>query len=84
MKSINIEKTVEKEFKRFVKRNLLKPGKCKKIDDTNYCIQQMLQEFKHRFDYVPASAQLMFREYQNIQDRIVYENFRETYQNVLC
>jgi hypothetical protein len=87
MKSINIEKTVEKEFKRFVKRNLLKPGKCKKIDDTNYCIQQMhlkIQEFKHRFDYVPASAQLMFREYQNIQDRMVYENFRETYQNVLC
>ena len=87
MKSINIEKTVEKEFKRFVRQNLLKPRKCKKIDDTNYCIQQMhlkIQEFKHRFDYVPASAQLMFREYQNIQDRMVYENFRETYQNVLC
>ncbi len=87
MKSINIEKTVEKEFKRFVKSNLLKPRKCKKIDDTNYCIQQLhlkIQEFKHRFDYVPASAQLMFREYQNIQDRMVYENFRETYQNVLC
>ena len=87
MKSINIEKTVEKEFKRFVRQNLLKPRKCKKIDDTNYCIQQMhlkIQEFKHRFDYVPASAQLMFREYQNIQDRMVYENFRQSYQNVLC
>ena len=87
MKTSKIEKTVEKEFKRFAKRNLLKPGKCKGIDETTYCIQQMhlkIQELKHKFNYVPVSAQLMFNEYQNIQDRMVYENFRDTYQNVLC
>jgi len=87
IKTENIKKTAEKEFKRFVKRNLLKPRKCKKIDEANYCIQQMhlkIQEFKHKFNYVPVSAQLMFNEYQNIQDRMVYENFRDTYQNVLC
>ena len=87
MDSINIEKAAEKEFRKFVKRNLPKPKKCKRIDEANYCLQQIhlkIQEFKSKFNYVPASAQLMFYEYQNIQDRMVYENFRETYQNVLC
>jgi hypothetical protein len=87
MKTINIEKKAEKEFKRFVKHNLLKPEKCKRIDQTNYCIRQMhtmIHEFKRKFNYVPASARLMFNEYQNIQDRMVYENFRQSYQNVLC
>jgi len=82
-----IEKKAEREFKRFVKDHLLKPGKCKKIDEATYCIQQVhlkIQEFKHKFNYVPVSAQLMFNKYQSIQDRMVYENFRHTYQNVLC
>jgi hypothetical protein len=87
MNSVNIEKRVEKEFRKFAKHNLLKPKKCKRIDEANYCIQQIhlkIQEFKTKFDYVPVSAQIMFSEYQNIQDRMVYENFRKTYQNVLC
>jgi len=87
MKTTNIEKKAEREFKRFARHNLLKPGKCKRIDQTNYCIQQMhaiIQEFKIKFNYVPVSAQLMFNKYQNIQDRMVYENFRQSYQNVLC
>ena len=87
LKMTEIEKKAEKEFKRFAKHNLLKPGKCKKIDQTYYCIQQLntvIKEFKIKFNYVPVSAQLMFNEYKNIQDRMVYENFRQSYQNVLC
>ena len=83
----HVEKMAEREFKRFVKHNLLKPRKCKRIDQANYCIEQMhtiIKEFKLKFDYVPTSAQLMFNEYQNIQDRMVYENFRKSYKNVLC
>jgi len=87
MKTSNIEKKAEREFKRFVKHNLIKPRKCKRIDQANYCIQRMhtiIQEFKLEFNFVPKSAQLMFYEYQNIQDRMVYENFRQSYPNVLC
>jgi hypothetical protein len=87
MKPTEIEKKAEKEFKRFAKQHLLKPGKCKRIDQANYCIHQMhtlIQEFKNKFNYVPVSAQEMFTEYQNIQDRMVYENFRQSYPNVLC
>ena len=80
-------KEAEREFKRFVKYNLLKPGKCERYDQINYCIQQMhtiIQELEIKFNYVPVSARLMFIEYKNIQDRMVYENFRHSYQNVLC
>ena len=82
-----LEKSAEKEFRKLAKRRLLKPAKCKGIQETNYCIQQMhsiIQELKFKFDYVPHSARLRFNQYQNIQDRMVYENFRQSYQNVLC
>jgi len=81
------KKLAEKEFRRFASQHLLKPGKCRKIDEVNYCILQLhskIHEFKNRFNYIPASMQSMFTEYQNIQDRMVYENFRKSYQNVLC
>jgi hypothetical protein len=86
-KKIDIENRADKEFKKFARHNLLKPGKCTRIDQTNYCIQQLhsvILEFKIKFNYVPVSAQLMFNKYQNIQDRIVYEYFRQSYKDVLC
>ena len=87
MKNIKIEIKAEREFQRFARKHLMKPKKCKRIEQANHCIHlmyQMIQEFKTKFNYVPASAQLMFNEYQNIQDRMVYEIFRQSYQNVLC
>ncbi len=87
MKNRYFKKLVEKEFKSFARQNLLKPVECKRIDQANRCIDQMhclISEYKLRFNFVPASAQVMFTKYQNIQDRMVYENFRDTYQKVLC
>ena len=87
MKNRYIKKLIEKEFRNYVRENLLKPVECKRIDQTNRCIDQLhrlMSEYKLRFDFVPISAQVIFSKYQNIQDRMVYENFRETYQNVLC
>ena len=87
MKNFETEKIAEREFRKFARQHLLKPGKCKRIDHTIYCIYQMhiiIKEFKVRFNYVPVSAHLMFNKYKEIQDRLVYENFRESYQNVLC
>ena len=87
MENSYLNKLIEREFKSFVRKNLLKPGDCKKIEQTNRCIDQMhrlISEYKLRFDFVPDSAQVMFTKYQNIQDRMVYENFRETYREVLC
>ena len=78
---------VDKEFKRFARRNLINPRKCKRIEQTQYFISELhtiIKDYKERFNYVPVSAQLLFNEYQNIQDRLVYENFKQTYQFELC
>ena len=82
-----MEKMAEKEFKRFARRNLVHPKKCTRIEQTQHFISELhhiFKEYKARFNYVPPSAQLMFNEYQNIQDRLVYENFKQTYQFELC
>lgn len=80
------QKRAEKEFRKFARNNLLKPSKCRRIDETNDCIFKMheiIQVLRKRFNYVPDSAQLMMNKYQNIQDRMVYENFRRSYNGVL-
>ena len=82
-----MEKQAEKEFKRFARRNLISPRKCRRIEQTQYYINELhnvIKDFKKRFNYVPESAQLMFNEYQNIQDRMVYANFKQLYQFELC
>ncbi len=81
------EKQAEMEFRRYARRNLMNPKKITRIEQTRHFIFEMhklINEFRDRFNYVPDEAHMMFSEYQNIQDRMVYENFRQTYQQVSC
>jgi len=82
-----VEKTVEREFRRFAKTTLVSPRKCKKLEQTRYNIFELhkkINEFRDKFNYVPDDARLLFNEYQVIQDRMVFENFRKYYQMELC
>jgi hypothetical protein len=81
------EKQAEKEFKRFAKRHLMHPKRVRRIEQTQhfiYELHKLINDYRLRFNYVPDEAHLMFSEYQNIQDRMVYENFRQTYHQVSC
>ncbi len=81
------QKQAEKEFRRFARKNLINPRKVKRLEQTQHFIYEMhklINDFKNRFNYVPAEAHLMFSEYQNIQDKMVYDNFKQSYHNVLC
>lgn len=87
MEKILYHKEAEKEFRKYARKNLLNPRKINQLEQTRYFINELhtlINDFKNRFNYVPADAHLLFNEYQSIQDRMVYENFRQTYQNVLC
>ncbi|HLF36019.1 MAG TPA: hypothetical protein VI583_17380 [Cyclobacteriaceae bacterium] len=82
-----IEKIIEKEFRRFAKSALISPGKCKKLDQTRhniYILHKKINELDSRFNYVPDDARLLFNEYQLIQDRMLFENFRKDYLTKLC
>ena len=82
-----IEKTIEREFKRFAKSMLISPGKCKELDQTRYSIfvlHNKINELNSRFNYVPDHARLLFNEYQSIQDRMIFENYKKDYLPELC
>jgi hypothetical protein len=82
-----IQKTVEREFRKFAKTTLVSPRKCKKIEQTRYNIHELhmkINELREKFNYVPDDARLLFNEYQVIQDRMVFENYRKSYLLELC
>ena len=82
-----IKKNAEKEFRRFARKNLPDPKKVKQIEQTQFLIHELhnlMNDFKERFNYIPEEAHLMFFAYKNIQDRMVYDNFKQSYQQVLC
>ena len=81
------EKVVEKEFRRFAKSSLVSPRKCKKLEQTRHNILELhkkIRELTEKFNYVPDDARLLFNEYQVIQDRMIFENYRKHYQTELC
>lgn len=87
MRNIDLEKQAEKEFRRYAKRNLPDPKKITRLEQTQtllFELHNLMRDFKIRFNYVPNEVHLRFNAYKNIQDRMVYDNFRKSYQQVLC
>lgn len=78
-------KTAEREFRRFAKSTLISPRKCRKLEQTRHNIFELhkkIRELTDKFNYVPDDARLLFNEYQVIQDRMIFENFRRDYRQV--
>ena len=82
-----VEKIIEREFKRFAKSTLVSPRKCKKLEQTRHNIFELhkkINELNDKFHYVPDDARLLFNEYQSLQERMIYENYKKHYQLELC
>ena len=82
-----LEKLAEREFRGYARKNLPHPGKVTNLEQTQHLLHELhvlMNEFKQRFNYVPEDARLKFNAYKNIQDSMVYDEFRQTYQQVLC
>jgi len=87
MNTLSIEKQAEKEFRRYARKNLPNPRKIKRLEQTQYLIcelHHLMNDFMIRFDHIPEEAHLLFYAYKNIQDRMVYDNFKHSYRQVLC
>jgi hypothetical protein len=87
MERTNTEKIAEREFRRYARKNLPHPGKVKNLELTQQLLQELhvlMNDFKRRFNYVPEEACLKFDAYKNIQDSMVYDGFKKSYQPVLC
>lgn len=82
-----LEKLAEREFRRYARKYLPPPGKVTRLEQTQHLLHELhllINDFKKRFNYVPEDARLKFNAYKDIQDSMVYDEFRQSYQQVLC
>jgi hypothetical protein len=73
---------LDQEFQSFTKKNFESPKKCKNIDQIRFYVQELsskMEEFKNRFNYVPNNAYSLLTQYNTIQNRIVFTNFKNSY-----
>ena len=76
------KKKIEKEFLAFIKRNFELPKKCKNSGQIRFYVRELsikIEELKQRFNYVPNRAYKLLSEYDSLQNKMIYANFREAY-----
>ncbi|MTI20312.1 hypothetical protein E1176_04695 [Fulvivirga sp. RKSG066] len=75
-------KRIDREFELFTLRHFEKPRKCKNLEQVRFYVQELvekIEDFKHRFDYVPEAAYQLLAQYNTIQNSMVFEEFKKTY-----
>lgn len=76
------KKRIEREFELFTKRNFENPKKCKNLDQIRFYVQELsakMDEFKTRFNYVPNKAYTLLTQYNMIQNKMVFAEFKNSY-----
>jgi hypothetical protein len=76
------KKSIEQEFEKFTMKNFESPKSCKNLDQIRFYVQELsskMEEFKNRFNYVPNSAYSLLTQYNTIQNRMVFVNFKNSY-----
>ena len=77
-------KYIAKTFKKLTKNKFLSPQNCTQLHQTRASIfelNKIIKHFERKFDYVPPSAQLLFYEFNNRQERILFEKYLEEFSN---
>ncbi len=77
-------KKLDKEFKKLTKNKFLSPHSCTQLNQTRayiFELAKIINHFERKFDYVPSSARLLFNEYNNKQEKMLFKKFQEAYSN---
>ncbi|WP_185153426.1 hypothetical protein, partial [Fulvivirga lutimaris] len=73
---------IDREFQIFTSRNFESPKRCKNLDQIRFYVQELstlVEDFKRRFNYVPDAAYNLLTQYNTIQNRLVFANFKNSY-----
>ncbi len=76
------KKRLDREFEKFTKNNFETPKRCKNLDQIRFYVQELsskMEEFKQRFNYVPNNAYSLLTQYNTIQNRMVFADFKNNY-----
>lgn len=75
---------IDKEFRKIAKEKFLPPGNITELSQTRFCIfelHKLIAQFEKKFNYVPSSARLLFNEYNDLQEKMLYDKFKEEYSD---
>ncbi len=73
---------LDMDFRKFTEKNFEKPSKCKNIDQARFYVKELsniIRDFKERFNYVPNNAYSLLAQYNQIQNRILFQDYKNTY-----
>ena len=76
------KKRIDEEFKVFTSQHFEKPRRCKNLDQIRYYVQELsvkVNDFKQRFNYVPAGAYTLLAQYNRLQNNLLFKEFKNTY-----
>ena len=74
---------LESELKKFTDQNFESPYKCKNPEQIRFYVRELctkIEEYKSRFNYVPNWAYSLLSQYNQVQNQMVYIDFRNTYK----
>ena len=72
----------ELEFKKTIKEQLIAPGACKSLMQTRNCIERLhylIKALREKYDHVPVAAVELFNNYNTIQEKLLYKEFKKSY-----
>ncbi|HEX8038040.1 MAG TPA: hypothetical protein VF490_02770 [Chryseosolibacter sp.] len=76
------KKHLEAELKSFASRNFVRPSECRNLDQIRFYIQELcakIEEYRQRFNYVPATAYSLLSQYNSRQNAMLYLDFIRSY-----
>lgn len=82
MSEENISKKIDKEFKKLAKEKFLSPSHCTQLNQTRayiFELNKIIRHFEQKFNYIPPSAQLLINEYNNRQEKMLFEDYLKEY-----
>ena len=80
--SIKEQKQIEKEFKSFTEKHFEKPNRCRTLHEVQFYIRELsikIDEMKSAFNFVPTPAYILLAEYNKLQNKEIYSNFKKFY-----
>lgn len=76
------KKKLDFDFIGFTKRNFVKPKQCKNIEQIQFYVKELTEkigQMKDQHQYVPDQAYRLLTEYNQLQNKLLYDEFKNTY-----
>jgi len=76
---------IESEWKKFTSVNFVTPSNCRNIDQIRFYVSELCQkieEYERQFNYVPNWAYVLLAQYNNAQNILIYQDFKESYSSI--